>query len=124
TSDAQSKIGALMTAVIGLGPAIIPITAAAGAGLGALGIGAIGAVAGIGTLKLAFAGVGNAISSVEEQQNKQGTNAAQQYAQQISSANSLANAQDSLRSAVQNVSVAEETAARNVASAVEQQKNA
>jgi len=124
TSEAESGLNGLMAAAVGLAPAIIPIAAAAAGGLGAIGIGALGAVAGIGVLKEAFSGVGTAISAVQTAQTQQGQNAASAAAQQISSANSVANAQDSLRTAVENVAVAQETAARNVASAMEQQQNA
>lgn len=124
TSDAQSKFSLLGSAIAGLGPALIPIGAAAGGGLVALAGGALLGAGAMGVLKLATGGVGSAVSALEQAQTQQGTNSAQQAASQVSAANSVANAQDSLRTAVQNVSIAEQTAARNVASAVEQQKQA
>lgn len=107
---ASGNINALLLAGISLGPAIIPVAAAVAAAIGAIGIGAIAGVAGLGVLKLAFGGIGTAVSALQTQQTQQGQNSAQLAAQQISSANSVASAQDGVRNAVQGVQDAERAA--------------
>lgn len=73
---------------------------------------------------LATSGVGTAVSALEQAQAKQGQNAAQLASQQISAANSVANAQDSLRTAIGNVGVAQEKAAQSVQQAMQAEAQA
>lgn len=111
--SSQKSIGDilnLMTAAVALGPAIIPVAAAVAGALGAIGIGAIAGVAGLGVLKLGFSDVSGAVTALGAAQAAQGQNAAQLAAQQISSANSVASAQDGVRNAVTAVTDAQRAA--------------
>jgi hypothetical protein len=108
--QATSNINALMLAGISLGPAIIPVAAAVAAAIGAIGTGAIVGVAAIGTIKAAFTGIGTAVKDLDTAQQQQGQNASQLHAQQVSSANSVASAQDGVRNAVRSLSDAEHAA--------------
>lgn len=123
-NESKSNINALMAAGISLGPAIIPVAAAVAAALGGIGIGAIAGIGALGTIKLAFSGISDGVKALQDAQTKQGQNAAQQAAQQISSANSIANAQDGLKAAVQGVADAQHNAAIANEHAVEQVSNA
>lgn len=124
TSDAQQSISLLGVAIAGLGPALVPIAAAATGALGGIAGAAGLAAAGMGVAALATSGVGAAVSSLEQAQTKQGQNAAQVASQEISAANSVANAQDSLRTAVDNVGVAQEKAAQSVQQAMQAEAQA
>jgi hypothetical protein len=119
-SRSAGDINALMLAGISLGPAIIPVAAAVAAALGAIGTGAIAGIAAIGTIKLAFTGISSVIKDMDTAQTSQGQNATQLYAQQVSSANSVASAQDGVRNAIRAVSDAEHAAALASQQAAEQ----
>lgn len=62
------RLGLLGTAAAALGPALVPISAAAIPAIGALAAGMVGASAAAGTLLLAFNGVGDAVSAVSDYQ--------------------------------------------------------
>lgn len=62
------RLGLLGTAAAALGPALVPISAAAIPAIGALATGMVGASAAAGTLLLAFQGVGDAVSAVSDYQ--------------------------------------------------------
>lgn len=119
-----NDIRALMAAGIALGPAIIPVAAAVAAALGAIGTGAVIGLAAIGTGVLAFHGMSDAVKELGTAQQDGGAKAASAAAQHISSANGIANAQDSLRSAIANVGVAQENAGRSIRQALEQEQSA
>lgn len=116
----KANLNALMMAGLALGPAIIPVAAATAAAVAAIGTGAVAGVAALGVVKLAFSGMGTATQELTTAQQKSGATAAQTAAQQISSANSIASAKDTLATATENVGVAEEQAARSVRLASEQ----
>ncbi len=100
--SANKSIGdivSLISAGIALGPAIIPVAAAVAAALAAIGTGAVAGIAGIGVLKLAFSGIGAAVQELSTTQSAQASTAAAAAAQQISSANSIASAQDGVKAA-------------------------
>jgi hypothetical protein len=129
TDDGSAKqstndIGALMLAGVSLGPAIIPVAAAVAAALGAIGVGAIAGIAALGVVKLGFSGIGTAVSALNTAQTQQGQNAAQLASQQISSANSVASAQDGVKSAVQGVADAQRSAKDANVQAADQVANA
>lgn len=105
-----SDINALMLAGISLGPAIIPVAAAVAAALAAIGTGAVIGVGAIGTIVLGFHGVTSALQDMDTAQQNSGKTAAQTAAQEISSANSVASAQDGVRNAIRSVDDAQHQA--------------
>lgn len=111
TGDSKDQIFSLMTAGIALGPAIIPVAAAVAAALAGIGTGAVIGGAALGAVVLGFHGVGAAVTDLDTVQQTQGKNATQLAAQQISSANSVASAQDGVRNAVTGVADAERSSA-------------
>lgn len=119
-SRATSDINALMAAGIALGPAIIPVAAAVAAALAAIGTGAVLGAASIGSIILGFHGVGSALKDMDAAQEQSGKTAAQVSAEQISSANSVANAQDGVRNAIRAVDDAERSATLNNQQATQQ----
>jgi Transglycosylase SLT domain len=123
-SKASNDINALWLAGISLGPAIIPVAAAVAAALAGIGTGAIAALAGIGTIKLAFNGISSALKDMDTAQQSSGKTAAQTAAQEISSANSVASAQDGVRNALRAVDDAQHQAAISAQQAAEQVANA
>lgn len=124
TGNSESEINALMAAGVSLGPAIIPVAAAVTAALAAIGTGAVLGAAGIGAILLGFHGVGDAVKDLGTVEESQGKTAAQSAAQQISSANSIASAQDGVRNAVRGVEDAQRSAAIANQQAAEQVSNA
>lgn len=111
TGDSKDQIFSLMSAGIALGPAIIPVAAAVAAALAAIGTGAVLGGAALGAVVLGFHGVGAAVTDLSTAQQDQGKNATQLAAQQVSSANSVASAQDGVRNAVTGVADAERSSA-------------
>lgn len=109
-AGAVGNINALMAAGIALGPAIIPVAAAVAAALAGIGTGAVIGASMLGTVKLATAGISGAVKALDTDQTTQGQNALQLHAQQISSANSVASAQDGVRNALRGVEDAERSA--------------
>ncbi|MGH3673646.1 MAG: transglycosylase SLT domain-containing protein, partial [Pseudonocardiaceae bacterium] len=124
TGSSTSDVNRLLLAGLALGPAIIPVAAAVSAALAAIGTGAVMGVAALGTGMLAFHGVSDAVKAMDTAQQQAGANAASMAAQQISAANGIANAQDSLRTAITNVGVAQDNAARSIHQALEQEQAA
>ena len=59
-----SKINGLWTAVLGLGPMLVPLAAAGAGGLLAIGSASVAAATGVGVLAAAFAGLGKATSAL------------------------------------------------------------
>ncbi|MGH3693234.1 MAG: hypothetical protein ACRDRX_04410 [Pseudonocardiaceae bacterium] len=114
----------LIAAGLAIGPAI---AAGVAPGIAALAAGAATAGAfaqGLGVLAISFSGISAGVKELGNDQTATAGKAEQSAAQQISSANSIANAQDSLRSAAQNVAVAQENAAQSVHQALEQEESA
>lgn len=124
TSRGVSRFGTLLTVGLALGPALIPVGAAITAAFGAIGTGAVLGAGGLGTLALAFGGVGEAVKELGKEHKQTGQTAQQAYAQQLSSANAVLSAQDSLRAAQQQVRVATESASRAVTAALARQRAA
>lgn len=124
TGDSTNQISALMAAGVALGPAIIPVAASVAAALAAIGTGAVIGGAGIGAIILGFKGVGSVVTDLDAVQQAQGKTAAQTAAQQVSSANSIASAQDGVRNAVRGVEDAQRSAAIANQQATEQVANA
>lgn len=116
----KNDINALLLAGLALGPAIIPVAGAVAGALAAIGTGAVIGAAAVGVLALGFHGIGAGVTELGNAQIANAGKAQAAAAQQISSANSIANAQDALKNAVENVSVAQESAAASVHSALEQ----
>lgn len=110
-----------------LAPLILPGVAAVGQLSGALGLvpAAAGlAIASVAALAIGTSGISSAIKDYTAAQNASGQTAAQSAAQQLSSANSILNAQASLKSAVQGVSDAQRTAASSIVTAQDNVKSA
>lgn len=61
---AQGGLSGLATAALGLGPALVPIGAVAVGALGAMGGAAVAAGIGAGVAKLAFSGIGEAVTAL------------------------------------------------------------
>lgn len=123
-SRATSDINALMLAGISLGPAIIPVAAAVAAALAAIGTGAVIGAGAIGSIILGFHGVSGALKDMDTAQQSSGKTAAQTAAQQVSSANSIASAQDGVRNAIRSVDDAQHQAAISAQQAAQQVENA
>ena len=124
TGNSENDINALMAAGISLGPAIIPVAAAVAAALAAIGTGAVIGAASIGAIILGFHGVSSTLQDMDAVQQNSGKTAAEVAAQQISSANSVANAHDGVRNAVRSVEDAQRSAAISNQQATEQVANA
>lgn len=124
TKQALSDVLTLKVALMALAPAVVPLAAVTAGAMGALGIGAVAGVAAAGALKLGFGGVSDAVKELGTSQQKSASTAAQTAAQQISSANSIANAEDSLRHAIDQVAVARDTASHNITMALQREGNA
>lgn len=107
TSGATGGISALTLAVLGLGPALIPVAATGAAAMAAIASGAAAAAAGVGVLFLALAPVIGAIQAVIQAQGK----SAQATRGAVSSALQQASAQDTVTSAVRGLKSAEQDAA-------------
>lgn len=122
--SSKNDINALMTTAIALGPAIIPVAAAVAAAIASIGVGAVFGGAAVGAIALGFHGVSAAVTDLDTVQQSQGKNATQLAAQQLSSANSVASAQDGVRNAVRGVEDAERSAAIANQQAAEQVANA
>jgi hypothetical protein len=111
SGNSVGQINALLAAGVALGPAIIPVAAAVAAALAAIGTGAVIGAGAIGTILLGFHGIGDAVKDLGAEQETQGKTASQSAASQISSANSVASAQDGVRNAVRGVTDAQRSAA-------------
>jgi hypothetical protein len=108
--------GAIVGLIL-LGPILIPIIAALAGGMLALGTAAVGAVAGLGILVVAFSGIGNALTAMGNVQ-KNGAKDALTASKAISAAaNSVADAERGLQRAREQAARSEEDAARRVADA-------
>jgi hypothetical protein len=94
--SSTNRLGALLTAGVALGPAIVPAAAAAAAAVGAIGVGALAGVAGIGTLVLGFSGVGDAVKALGAAQTSAGRDAAKSAASQVAAAEQIRSAEASL----------------------------
>jgi hypothetical protein len=107
----------VILAAVTIGPILIPILAALAGGMLALGTAAVGAVAGLGLLVVAFSGIGNAVSAMAAVQ-KNGAKDAQVAGKAIASAaNGVADAERGLQRARESAARANEDAARRVADA-------
>lgn len=123
-NSSKNDINALMTAGIALGPAIVPVAAAVAAALAAIGTGAVIGVAAFGTVMLGIHGVSAAVSDLTAVQQNQAQDAQQKAAQQLSSANAVASAEDGVRNAVRGVDDAQRSATLANQQAAEQVANA
>lgn len=123
-ASSTQGLNALALAGAALGPAIIPVAAAAAAAVAAIGTGAVVGIAALGAIKLGTSGISSAVQALDTQQTQQGQNALQLHAQQVSSANSVASAQDGLRNAVTAVGDAQRAAGIANTHAVETENNA
>lgn len=115
TSRAAGHINALATSIVALGG---PIGGAV-IGLAALGAGAVVGAAGLGAVALGVGGIVAALKAQDAAAKATGASAAESAARQLAATNSVLNAQDSLRSAVQGVAAAERNSAEQVRSALE-----
>jgi phage-related protein len=115
--SATNRLGALLTAGVALGPAIVPAAAAAAAAVGAIGVGALAGVAGIGTLVLGFSGVGDAVKALGAAQTSAGRDAAKSAASQVAAAEQIRSAEASLANVRANSGDSAVRSARAVADA-------
>lgn len=135
TSSAVSSFGALVTAAIAFGPAIIPALPVVAAGLGAIAAAATAAGAGLGSIALvaapAFKGIASALQAQKAAQDAATTaslRGAQASSQGASRALQMQGAQQSLttahRNAARQISQAEQGVADAVRSASESNRRA
>jgi hypothetical protein len=115
--SSTNRLGALLTAGVALGPAIVPAAAAAAAAVGAIGVGALAGVAGIGTLVLGFSGVGDAVKALGAAQTSAGRDAAKSAASQVAAAEQIRSAEASLANVRANSNDSAVRSARAVADA-------
>jgi hypothetical protein len=115
--SSTNRLGALLTAGVALGPAIVPAAAAAAAAVGAIGVGALAGVAGIGTLVLGFSGVGDAVKALGAAQTSAGRDAAKSAASQVAAAEQIRSAEASLANVRTNSNDSAVRSARAVADA-------
>ncbi|MEU7170304.1 hypothetical protein ABZ949_02285 [Micromonospora tulbaghiae] len=104
---ARAGLQGLIATAVTLGPAIIPVAAAASAALAGIGVAAVSAFAGIGVGILAFQGIGDAVKALDAAQKDAGKSAASLSRQQ----DSIASAADGVRSAEQALAHTREQAA-------------
>lgn len=107
STTSASSISAMTAAIVGLGPAAIPVLAAVVAGIAGIGAAIVGGAAGIGVLGLGFAGIGGAVSALSDQQ----TNATKTAASYASAQSQVASAADQVKSAEASVGQAVASAA-------------
>lgn len=123
-SQAANDVNKLLLAGLALGPALIPVAAAVGAAFAAIGTGAVIGAGALATVMLGFHGVTGALKDMDAAQQGSGKTAAHIAAQEISSANSVASAQDGVRNAVRAVGDAQHQAAISAEQAAQQVANA
>lgn len=115
-------------AVAAIGAALIPIFAALAGGAVGLGVALVGAVAGLGILAIAFSGIKDAVSALNDQQDQAAKNATDNAKRMRQAAESVADAQRSLararEDAAQSIEDAERTLTRTVEDAAQRQKDA
>ncbi|MEU7978253.1 hypothetical protein AB0B63_06945 [Micromonospora sp. NPDC049081] len=112
----MSGMQMLIGAGISLGPALIPVAAAAAAAVAGIGTAAVSALAGVGVIALAFNGIGDALSAMGAAEDAAADNAAS-----LSRAHSaVAAAADGVRNAEQSLARAREQAADGNAQAARQ----
>lgn len=99
TAGSIGRIQALALAGVAIGPAIIPVAAAAGAAIGAIGPLAVSAAAGVGVLVLAFNGIDTAVKDTAAATASAAKDAAAAATAQASAAASVNSAQAAVASA-------------------------
>jgi hypothetical protein len=142
TSSASSGISGLTLAALGLGPALVPIGAAATAGLAGVATVAASSAAGIGVLALAFSGIIGALQQLQQAHQQTAVSAASSGRQQESAARQVQSAEaalaqarqnadsaairsaEAVRNARQSLADAERTAAEQIAAAARQVSDA
>jgi len=111
TSGAISGISGMEAVIAGLGPALIPIGAAATVGLAGIASAAASGAAGLGVLTLGFSAVSNAVSLLGKEHTAAAEQAARSAATQASSAASEVLAANQVRSATESLALARQQAA-------------
>jgi hypothetical protein len=116
----MSRLGYLVSIGGAVGTAIVPAAAAAAVAVAGLGFAALGAAAGIGTLFLAFNGIGDAVKALHTY-NQDADKSAKSLA---SSTNAIANATDAVKGAQDGLARARENAAERQREAANRIKEA
>jgi len=98
-NSAGGGMSGLLTAGLALGPAIIPVAAAAGAAILGIGSAALSAGPALGALFLGFSGVSDAVSALGKADSTSAASGAAAAAARVAQANAIANAQSSLANA-------------------------
>lgn len=125
----------IILAVAGAGPALVPILAAIGGGLLALGPAAAVAGVGLGAVLIGFSGLSGALQAYDALQKQQAINAQTSSKRNVAAANAIAdatqgiadaerNAAQAAVDAAQRVADARQQAARSIESALQRQKDA
>jgi len=127
SSGATPSVGMLAAVILTLGPALVPLGAAAIGGIAAIGVAAVGAAGAVGVLAMALIpviGAVQALGKAEDQSGQAAAGAARSQGQMAAASDGLRSAQRSLAGAVaaareQQVRSAEQVAAatRSVADA-------
>jgi hypothetical protein len=105
-------------------PLLVPLLAAAGAGMVALGAAGAGVVAGLGVLIFSFGGVGAALKAMDADQKALGKNTETAARKVRDASASVQKAEESVSRARENAGRAAQSAARQVSDAVDSQKSA
>jgi hypothetical protein len=124
TADASSEISGLLVGVLALGPALIPIGAAAVAGLGGIATVAAAGAAGLGVLTLGLSGVSKAMGLLGKEQQASAADAAEAAKKSAASARAEASAAASLQSADEALTNTRRSTAAQQVQAAEQVANA
>jgi hypothetical protein len=103
-----SRLGYLVSFGGALGTVLVPAAAAAAVAVSGIGFAAIGAAAGLGTLFLAFGGIGDAVKALHTY-NQDADKSAKSLA---ASTNAIASAMDSVKSAQDQLASARDNAAK------------
>jgi len=117
SEKATSGISGLVVAIATIGPALIPIGAAAIAGLGGIATLAVAGGAALGVLYLGLSGVIGAVGDVSAAQKSAGADAKASAAAQEAAAAAVTNAQSSLANAIRNADNSAISSAQAVANA-------
>jgi hypothetical protein len=116
-AGAESGVSGLVTAIAALGPALIPVGAAAVAGLGGIAALAVSGGAALGVLYAGLSGVVKAITAVNAEQAQSGPAALAAAAAQQSAAAAVQGAEAGLSNAIRTADNAAISSAQSVANA-------
>jgi hypothetical protein len=113
-ANAFRSFNGVLLATAALGPLLIPVLAGIAGGLAAISVAALAGVAALGVLALGFAGVGKAVTALNDQQKNAGREALRASGQMRNAANQVRDAEIALARAREDAAQRAEDAARRV----------